>query len=94
MQASNAEPVEVAEAKPVVVKRGSKKGQENGKSVNGKSVKRSTRNTIGRIIPGDDSASEDEDDGEGNSLYISSVLGWWIWEVKLHLVGVIISGII
>jgi len=70
MQVSNAEPVEVPEAKPVVGKRGSKKGQENGKS-----VKRSTRNTLGRIIPGDDSASEDEDDGEGNSLYISSVLG-------------------
>lgn len=59
-EVSNAEPVEVPEAKAVVVKRGSKKGQENGKS-----VKRSTRNAIGRIIPGDDSASEDEDDGEG-----------------------------
>lgn len=70
MQASNVDAVdvEVPESKPLSVNRASKKGQENGKS-----VKRNTKNVLGRILPGDDSASEDEDDGEGNTLNMSCV---------------------
>ncbi|KAG0575605.1 hypothetical protein KC19_5G016100 [Ceratodon purpureus] len=52
--------VEVPETKPSFSNRALKKGQENNKF-----IKRNTKNTLGRIMPGDDSASEDEDDGEG-----------------------------
>lgn len=59
----------------------SKKGQENGKL-----VRRNNRNGVGRIMPGDDSASEDErEDEEGKPclphsldyvvLYVSTLGG-------------------
>lgn len=60
MQASVSEPVKAPEAKPVLINRGAKKAQENGKA-----AKKNTRNNIGRIIPGDDSGSDEEEDGEG-----------------------------
>jgi hypothetical protein len=57
--------VEGPESKPSFANRASKKGQENSKF-----IKKSTKNIIGRIMPGDDSASEDEDDGEGNTTNV------------------------
>lgn len=66
MSKADAVESEAPESKPVVAKSGSGKGQDNTKS-----VKRNNRNTLGRIMPGDDSASEDEDDGEGNTTVTS-----------------------
>uniref|UniRef100_A0A7I4FRQ7 RNA helicase n=1 Tax=Physcomitrium patens TaxID=3218 RepID=A0A7I4FRQ7_PHYPA len=60
VSSTDAVELDAPESKPIVAKSGSGKGQDNVKP-----VKRNNRNTLGRIMPGDDSASEDEDDGEG-----------------------------
>lgn len=65
----------------------SKKGQENGKL-----IRRNNRNGVGRIMPGDDSASEDErEDEEGKPclqhsldyvvLCVSTLGGWGLLEI-------------
>ena len=62
MNSADAVAVEAPESKPLFANRARKKGQENSNS-----IKRNTKNIIGRIMPGDDSASEDEGDAEGNT---------------------------
>lgn len=56
--------MEASQKKAGPILKDSKKGMENGKV-----IKRSSRNATGRIMPGDDSGSDDDrEDGEGNNL--------------------------